>query len=191
MCNRRATLNPPSGTFKSLNSKTPFFEPLLSGSFRASFPYHTVICLSLAALCLQVEDTQMIIELLDGSDPIDASLLEEARANLAWFNRAMDKYELDRLLSGPYDQRGARLTITAGAGGTDAQVREGLQQHTGNKLDSFFLILPKLAAMKAIQRRELSSLTECAKLELSFQISSAVVWSRLLFALLYKPGFGC
>jgi hypothetical protein len=95
----------------------------------------------------------MIIELLDGSDPIDASLLDEARANLAWFSRAMDKYELDRLLSGPYDQRGARLTITAGAGGTDAQVREGLQQQATSWIwaASFFLILPKLAAMKTIK----------------------------------------
>lgn len=66
----------------------------------------------------------MIIELLDGSETIDSSLLAEAWANLAWFNKALEQYEVNRLLSGPYDKRGARITITAGAGGTDAQVRE-------------------------------------------------------------------
>ncbi|BAQ64442.1 peptide chain release factor 2 [Geminocystis sp. NIES-3709] len=35
--------------------------------------------------------------------------------------RELDKWELQKLLSGIYDQKGAILTINAGAGGTDAQ----------------------------------------------------------------------
>jgi hypothetical protein len=129
----------------------------------------------------------MIIELLDGSDPIDASLLQEARANLAWFNRAMDKYELDRLLSGPYDQRGARLTITAGAGGTDAQVRVGLQQYTHNKLDlgcSHHLVGFKVGSHESYQKKETFQpiQTRESGAIVMFQMSLAVVRSLLVCA---------
>jgi peptide chain release factor 2 len=33
----------------------------------------------------------------------------------------LDRWELERLLSGPYDKEGAVISINAGAGGTDAQ----------------------------------------------------------------------
>ncbi|WP_143325188.1 peptide chain release factor 2 [Candidatus Synechococcus spongiarum] len=51
----------------------------------------------------------------------DVLLLEEARNALVSLQGALDRWELERLLSGPYDQEGAVLTINAGAGGTDAQ----------------------------------------------------------------------
>jgi peptide chain release factor 2 len=51
----------------------------------------------------------------------DTSLLEEAETNLTQLNHELDRWELEQLLSGPYDAKGAVLTINAGAGGTDAQ----------------------------------------------------------------------
>ncbi len=51
----------------------------------------------------------------------DESLLEEATVNVSSLNRELDQWELQQLLSAPYDQSGAVLTINAGAGGTDAQ----------------------------------------------------------------------
>eukprot|EP00850_Spirogloea_muscicola_P014227 SM000100S09454 [mRNA] locus=s100:496110:498355:- [translate_table: standard] len=50
-----------------------------------------------------------------------AALLGEAAATLQRLAAELDRHELRALLSGPYDYRGARLTVTAGAGGTDAQ----------------------------------------------------------------------
>ncbi len=51
----------------------------------------------------------------------DESLLNEAVSNVTTLNRELDQWELQQLLSGLYDSKGALLTITAGAGGTDAQ----------------------------------------------------------------------
>ena len=52
----------------------------------------------------------------------DVSLLEEAMAIIKDLNKSLDRFELPQLLSGPYNKEGAVVTITAGAGGTDAQV---------------------------------------------------------------------
>ena len=51
----------------------------------------------------------------------DAAMLEEANAGLQSLKQALDRLELERLLSGTYDQEGAVISINAGAGGTDAQ----------------------------------------------------------------------
>ena len=51
----------------------------------------------------------------------DESLFQEATSSLSQLTRELDSWELQQLLSGPYDQSGAVLTINAGAGGTDAQ----------------------------------------------------------------------
>jgi peptide chain release factor 2 len=51
----------------------------------------------------------------------DDLLLTEADQNLKELAAALDRWELERLLSGIYDTKGAVLTINAGAGGTDAQ----------------------------------------------------------------------
>jgi peptide chain release factor 2 len=66
-----------------------------------------------------LEDTKAIAELL--LEEPDESLLEEAQNNLATLTHELDRWELQQLLSGLYDQNGAMLTINAGAGGTDAQ----------------------------------------------------------------------
>jgi peptide chain release factor 2 len=51
----------------------------------------------------------------------DDLLLTEADQNLRQLTEELDRWELERLLSGIYDTKGAVLTINAGAGGTDAQ----------------------------------------------------------------------
>ncbi len=51
----------------------------------------------------------------------DQTLLEEAAENLWGLGQELDRWELQQLLSGTYDAKGAILTINAGAGGTDAQ----------------------------------------------------------------------
>lgn len=48
-------------------------------------------------------------------------MLEEAHSNVTQLSHDLDQWELQQLLSGTYDQKGAVLTINAGAGGTDAQ----------------------------------------------------------------------
>ena len=51
----------------------------------------------------------------------DEALLQEAQTNVSQLSRELDQWELQQLLSGTYDEKGAVLTINAGAGGTDAQ----------------------------------------------------------------------
>mmetsp|Transcript_37988 Transcript_37988/g.90237 ORF Transcript_37988/g.90237 Transcript_37988/m.90237 type:complete len:452 (+) Transcript_37988:85-1440(+) len=71
-----------------------------------------------------LQETKIALELLeleDISGEEAAELLEEARAQLGSLRRMLKDWRLKTLLSGPYDQSGAILTITAGAGGTDAQ----------------------------------------------------------------------
>lgn len=54
-----------------------------------------------------------------------ASLLGQAKASLQQLSTSLDKWELRMLLSGPYDEAGALLSITAGAGETPG--RAGLR----------------------------------------------------------------
>jgi len=67
----------------------------------------------------KLEDAKAVLELLELE--ADTTLLEEAETNLTQLNHELDRWELEQLLSGPYDAKGAVLTINAGAGGTDAQ----------------------------------------------------------------------
>ncbi|MEB3270130.1 MAG: peptide chain release factor 2 [Synechococcus sp.] len=66
-----------------------------------------------------VADAEVTLELQD-LEP-DAELLEEAHRGLRSLRGDLDRWELERLLSGPYDKEGAVISINAGAGGTDAQ----------------------------------------------------------------------
>ncbi|MDY6803271.1 MAG: peptide chain release factor 2 [Cyanobacteriota bacterium] len=66
-----------------------------------------------------LEDTKAIASLLELET--DESLLKEAETNISQLNQELDRWELQQLLSGPYDETGAILSINAGAGGTDAQ----------------------------------------------------------------------
>ena len=66
-----------------------------------------------------LEDVVAIAELLELE--IDEALIAEAQANLEQLEQELELWELQQLLSGTYDTKGAILTINAGAGGTDAQ----------------------------------------------------------------------
>lgn len=52
---------------------------------------------------------------------IDGELLDEAEDLLTGAQADLARFEAERLLRGPHARLGARLTLTAGAGGTDAQ----------------------------------------------------------------------
>jgi len=62
-----------------------------------------------------LEDISVAIELADDN------LLNEAKINLLKLKKELDKFDLENMLNGEYDRNDAILTITAGAGGTDAQ----------------------------------------------------------------------
>jgi len=66
-----------------------------------------------------LEDSRAVLELLELET--DEGLLQEAESTITKLNHELDQWELLQLLSGPYDEEGAVLTINAGAGGTDAQ----------------------------------------------------------------------
>ncbi|GIM16988.1 hypothetical protein Vretimale_19550 [Volvox reticuliferus] len=55
-----------------------------------------------------------------GLSPEQVVIAREAAATLRRLNQGLDGWELRRLLSGPYDDRAARVIISAGAGGVDA-----------------------------------------------------------------------
>jgi peptide chain release factor 2 len=66
-----------------------------------------------------LEDTEVVLELV--SETGDESLIPEAETTVLQLKQELDRWELEQLLSGPYDARGAVVSINAGAGGTDAQ----------------------------------------------------------------------
>jgi peptide chain release factor 2 len=66
-----------------------------------------------------IDDARATLELY-ALEP-DDDLLGEANDGLQRLKGDLDRWELERLLSGPYDKEGAVISINAGAGGTDAQ----------------------------------------------------------------------
>jgi len=66
-----------------------------------------------------VEDARVLIDLADEAK--DEPTAAEASAILDGAEGAVSKMEFARMLSGPYDQQGALLSINAGAGGTESQ----------------------------------------------------------------------
>ncbi|QVV67344.1 peptide chain release factor 2 [Synechococcus sp. LA31] len=66
-----------------------------------------------------VADGDATVEIY-GLEP-DEELLAESNEALQNLRADLDRWELERLLSGSYDKEGAVISINAGAGGTDAQ----------------------------------------------------------------------
>lgn len=62
-----------------------------------------------------VADTQAAYEIGD------EELIKESENALAELEKSLDKFDLQKMLSGEYDEADAFLSINAGAGGTDAQ----------------------------------------------------------------------
>ncbi len=65
------------------------------------------------------ENLDMVLELL--KEEPDVELQQELEKDLAEFTAAMSAYELQQLLSEPYDQNNAILELHPGAGGTESQ----------------------------------------------------------------------
>jgi len=71
-----------------------------------------------------LDDCKIALELLELEEEGSAEakeLLQESDSQLTQLERTVRDWKLKKLLSGPYDDSAAILTITAGAGGTDAQ----------------------------------------------------------------------
>ena len=66
-----------------------------------------------------IDDGKATLELYELE--ADEEMLAEAHQGLTELRQGLDRWELERLLSGVYDKEGAVLSINAGAGGTDAQ----------------------------------------------------------------------
>lgn len=66
-----------------------------------------------------VSDLQVLYQL--GIEENDESVVPEIESVLAKLTEELDKFDMQMLLSGDYDNSAAIVTINAGAGGTDAQ----------------------------------------------------------------------
>ena len=62
-----------------------------------------------------IEDAQAAFEIGD------EELISESENQLSVLEKELDKYDIQKMLSGEYDEADAFLTVNAGAGGTDAQ----------------------------------------------------------------------
>ena len=62
-----------------------------------------------------IEDAKTAYEIEDNE------LIQECENELSKLEKELDKYDIQKMLSGEYDEADAFLTINAGAGGTDAQ----------------------------------------------------------------------
>ena len=62
-----------------------------------------------------IEDAKIALE------TEDSELISESESQLAALKKELDKYDIQQMLSGEYDEADAFLTVNAGAGGTDAQ----------------------------------------------------------------------
>lgn len=67
----------------------------------------------------RLSDAQVLIEL--GEEAEDEAVANEAGQELTDLERELDRWELQSLLNGEYDESDSLITISAGAGGTDAQ----------------------------------------------------------------------
>jgi len=67
----------------------------------------------------QLDEFTTYLELIEEAG--EDSLIPEAQTTGQALTTELDRWEFEQLLSGPHDQKGAVITINAGAGGTDAQ----------------------------------------------------------------------
>lgn len=66
-----------------------------------------------------LEDTEMMLELAQEEN--DTSVLNDLANGLTQMDKSLESWEVEKMLGGTYDKSPAILTLTAGAGGTDAQ----------------------------------------------------------------------
>lgn len=66
-------------------------------------------------------ETGLLLAEDDAIDPAETQeILSEADQTLGALRADLERWDVESLLNGPYDQAGCRLYITAGVGGTDA-----------------------------------------------------------------------
>ena len=63
----------------------------------------------------------IINDALTANEIGDEELIAESEKQLVQLEKELDKYDIQKMLSGEYDEADAFLTVNAGAGGTDAQ----------------------------------------------------------------------
>ncbi|GAX73344.1 hypothetical protein CEUSTIGMA_g797.t1 [Chlamydomonas eustigma] len=72
----------------------------------------------------KVEEAQFAIEFVESDESMGmsevSSIISDSLSILSQLEIALERWEVKKLLSGTYDECGARLSITAGAGGVDA-----------------------------------------------------------------------
>lgn len=73
---------------------------------------------SITSLRSELDDLVVLLEL--ASEEVSSSALVEVEAGIASLGKKIDLLEVETLLSGEYDSRGAVVTIRSGAGGDDA-----------------------------------------------------------------------
>jgi peptide chain release factor 2 len=69
----------------------------------------------------RLQDLQAYLQLQETEHQPDVALFEEATQHIVQLKKELNRWETQHLFSGRYDVNAAVLTITAGAGGTDAQ----------------------------------------------------------------------
>ena len=70
----------------------------------------------------QFERWDSVIEDCETAQEIgDEELISESEKNLFLLEKDLDKYDIQKMLSGEYDEADAFISVNAGAGGTDAQ----------------------------------------------------------------------
>ncbi|MDD2430584.1 MAG: peptide chain release factor 2 [Firmicutes bacterium] len=74
---------------------------------------------TLTTLSLDVEDLKVLLELAESET--DGDILNEAILESERLAKLSERYDLEMLLSGPYDAHNALLNIHPGAGGTESQ----------------------------------------------------------------------
>lgn len=73
---------------------------------------------SVSSAKAKLDDLKVLVELAESED--DQGVFAEARAELKKLEAAISLLEVETLLNGEYDSRGAIITIRSGAGGDDA-----------------------------------------------------------------------
>ena len=70
---------------------------------------------------LQAEEAKLITQLAE-IDAVNYNLFEQAYDASLVISDLLDKYEVSKLLRGPYDMEGACVIIKAGSGGNKSEV---------------------------------------------------------------------
>ena len=99
-------------------------DPKRSSAVTAQLSQYTRLLTRLEQWATWQGDCEVALEILQGEDGLSAEeqelMLEELNEQSLQLLQDSERYELELLLSGPYDQAPARILLTAGAGGTEA-----------------------------------------------------------------------